>query len=147
VYHKGEYIMNRRGFTLVELMIVIAIIAILAAVVIPMINGKEAHGAELGLALVPTDSVLKELASTLANDPTQIVTVLIYSATWSADSNGFEQIEKFLDERNRVMVALVRLGVPASRMNILLANEGGLDFDNLPAPEKDGVYVFSQPQR
>jgi prepilin-type N-terminal cleavage/methylation domain-containing protein len=141
VSYKGDRIMKNKGFTAIELMIVICIVGVLAAIFIPWFAG-EAHGAELNLPLAPTVSNLEDVAATIANDPTRLITVMVYSENWSADDVGYKKIESFLDDMDRVMDALVRLGVQSGRINMLLANLGGLEFTNSSIPEKDGVYVI-----
>jgi prepilin-type N-terminal cleavage/methylation domain-containing protein len=141
VSYKGDRIMKNKGFTAIELMIVICIVGVLAAIFIPWFTG-EAHGAELNLPLAPTVSNLEDVAATIANDPTRLITVMVYSENWSADDVGYKKIESFLDDMDRVMDALVRLGVQSGRINMLLANLGGLEFTNSSIPEKDGVYVI-----
>ena len=57
----------KKGFSLVELMVVIAIIAILAAVAIPMYSNYTTR-AELGSALAAVGGVKAEVAEAIANN-------------------------------------------------------------------------------
>lgn len=74
----GEIVKNKKGFTLIELMIVIAIIAILAAILVPNFLKARAQG-----QLAACESNIKNLATALemyATDntgtyPTELVTL------------------------------------------------------------------------
>ena len=77
----------------------------------------------------------------MSADVTQTVTVLIYSALWSADNAGYKRISDVMDRKNEVLDMLVELGISSSRINLLLANKGGLEFDSITAPAEDGVYL------
>lgn len=61
----------QKGFSLVELMVVIAIIAILAAVAIPMYSNYTTR-AKLGTALASVGGVKSEVAEALANGSTDV---------------------------------------------------------------------------
>jgi prepilin-type N-terminal cleavage/methylation domain-containing protein len=133
--------MNKKGSTLIELIVVVAIIAVISAVLIPQFMGY-AHGMDLNKPMLPTEAVLEDYARAARQDSNITITILLYSATWAADSGGFEQIGKSMGEKDRVMEALVKLGVHGSQMNLLLANEGGLEFTCAVVPAKDGVYLI-----
>jgi len=125
----------RKGFTLVELLIVLAILAILGALFIPMIDGK-AHGAELGQFLLAEDDTMAEVAHAAQSDPHQTLTILVYAKTWDV-----EKVDTLLDKAAAVQAKLISHRIPVHRINLHLANEGGLKEDGTTAPASDGVYI------
>ena len=129
--------MNEKGFTLPELLIVIAILAILVATSIHF-----AHGMELLTPVFATDETIEEFAKAVVNDPDQGIVIIVYSAVWTASTDGYAKIDKLIDEYGRVMEKLVKLGVVNKRIHLLLANKGGLEFDGVSIPEVDGVYLY-----
>jgi len=132
--------MNKRGFTLVELLIVLAILAILIFAVLPLT--RDAYGMELLAPVLATDEAVEELAKAVVNDPDQGVVVIIYSATWTANTGGYAKIDKLIAEYRRIMEKLVNFGIANERIHLLLANKGGLEFDGVPIPEVDGIYLY-----
>ena len=112
--------MNKKGFTIVELVIVIAVIAILAAVMIPTFGGiikkankssaeqtakalwKEAYGIDLADGLEDgkenttgtiTVTVSKEGATATYNETGFTYTEGIYTITWTRSSNTWSTVE------------------------------------------------------
>jgi len=135
--------MNRKGFTLVELLIVLAILAILAALFIPMIDGNEAHGADFKPVLA-TDATIQSTATTLGSQPNLNVKVMTYLASWTHDG-----MDPHMDRAQVVRNALMDNGVTNNRINMLYANKAGLESTPVeggkPAaelPDSDGVYLL-----
>ena len=83
--------MNNKGFTIVELVIVIAVIAILAAVMIPTFSGIVTKAQESAELQKVTAAYKDALAQDLADgkyDGQQITTASGYKITITADANG-----------------------------------------------------------
>ena len=127
--------MNRKGFTLIELMVVLAILAIVAAVVIP--NIRSAHGMELLTPMPASDAMIDDVAAAMEYDPGTNVIVLIYMVEWTNDN-----ISPAIKEAKRVRDRLLSRGVSSSRIVTEFANKGGLVDDKVPTPAADGVYLY-----
>ena len=92
---------NKKGFTLVELVIVIAVIAILAAVLIPTFsNVVQKANASKELQQV-TNAYKEALAETLADDGVADDTVVVgdYQFVFTTDANGMSVVIN-IAERN-----------------------------------------------
>ncbi len=92
--------MNKKGFTIVELVIVIAVIAILAAVLIPTFSGiiekaQESAAIQEAAALYKEAYALDLADGTLDGQEgsTAITTVAGETVTYTVISNAFEKFE------------------------------------------------------
>jgi len=133
---------NKKGVTLLELMVVIAILVILVFGIIPLV--KDAYGLELRTPILATDGNIKEITRAVSGDPDQTVVIIIYSAIWVADREGYVKIDKLMAEYERIMEKMVGYGISAKRITLLFSNQGGLDFDGIPVPETDGIYLYME---
>ena len=83
--------MNKKGFTIVELVIVIAVIAILAAVLIPTFSGIVTKAQESAVKQEVTSAFKEALAIEIADDGTvkanDAETVNGYAFTWTTDDD------------------------------------------------------------
>jgi prepilin-type N-terminal cleavage/methylation domain-containing protein len=136
MYQKGNTMQH--GFTLVELMVVIAILAILAAVVLPIISGK-AHGAEGAFtAQTSTASDIKGVADLMKQDPDLSVIVMNYHNTWS----DMDAIDASIDAANIIITKIIDSGVDNDRIIVGMANNGSAFTDRNLHIKEDGIYLL-----
>ena len=135
MYQKGNTM--RQGFTLVELLCVLAIIAILTAALIPYVMNDRAHGMEIQKLLPTDDATVKTAIQLMKQDPHLTVTIMAYSAVWTTDT-----VDPVIDQARKVLSTLHDAGIYANRITMLFANKGGLVEDSTPTPEADGVYLY-----
>jgi prepilin-type N-terminal cleavage/methylation domain-containing protein len=135
--------LNHKGFTLIELLIVIMILGILAMVAFTMIDGKQAHGMELGVYMEADDGNIAAVAKAMKHDDTVTVTVLAYSVNWDVST-----MDVIVDAQKEVIKKIRSRGIAPHRIITGFANKGGLEFDGMgrieshTAPPSDGVYLY-----
>ncbi len=138
--------MNKKGFTLIELIVVLAIIGILLAVVLPNFFGEKVYGMELRTYYEANDGNIQMIAKALRNDRPQTVTVLSYAAEWKPGPT----VDATIARNRAVQKRLRNLGVYKSQIVVGMANKGGIELDGMTglaehtekAPAKDGVYLY-----
>lgn len=128
--------MNKKGFTLIEVMITVAIIAILLAIMIPAFIDK-ANGMEIQKLMPADDATVKEVARLLEQDPYLTVVLLTYATDWNTEITA-----PLIKESKVVFRTLVDKGVLNRQINWLFANSGGLTGDAMPTPAADGIYLY-----
>ena len=103
---------NKKGFTIVELVVVVAVIAILAAVMIPVFNGviakanlsadqKALHDMNTAIAMEGADTLEEAMAALekhKINAENLIPVSAGYSFVWNDDTNKIELVEGVVDE-------------------------------------------------
>lgn len=97
-----------RGFTLIELMVVVAIIAILAAIALPLLVKQQAHAAETACLAETKSYVSLSLATLTTGEPLQAAPLKACSAgdNVTAASTSITGTPKFPGTRRSVCDAL-----------------------------------------
>ena len=84
--------MNKKGFTIVELVIVIAVIAVLAGVMIPTFTGVIANANEKAALQTATNAYKEAYAAALLDDGAiennDSEEINGFTFTWTVDANG-----------------------------------------------------------
>ena len=133
--------MNKKGLTVVELILAAGIVTLITMTVITLCS-RQAHGAELNRPILANDAVVNGSARAMLADPDRTVTILIYSEVWTAGQAGYDRIDKLMNEYKSIIAKFAELGVSKQRVDLLLANKGGLIEDGTIAPTSDGVYII-----
>ena len=132
----------RKGFTLLELMIVVAIIGIFGALLIPQLFLDDAHGMELQKIFPADDASIQEAARAMRTDHEQTIVVMIYAKTWTSDDESYGRIEALMNELGGIKAKFAKFGIPGDRVTLLLGNKGGLENDGTTTPAEDGIYLY-----
>ncbi|HID94425.1 MAG TPA: prepilin-type N-terminal cleavage/methylation domain-containing protein [Candidatus Latescibacteria bacterium] len=96
----GHKLSDRRGFTLIELMIVIIIVGILAAVAIPMYRGstQRARASEAESALGTIRSALRVFYAEYGRYPIATTSVDVTTLTDSLDLDSDDLLGRYFDQ-------------------------------------------------
>lgn len=126
---------NQKGFSLVELMIVIVIIGVLAAVAVPIYtsNVTKAKMSEANAALGTIRTMLRVYYGEYGEYPTQVLPLPVQPLTWNDIKVG-ELIGKYFADASYTYEGLLGL-----TYTITCANGGILDSDR--SLDETGTFV------
>ena len=121
---------NKKGFTIVELVIVISVIAILAAVLIPTFSGMIKKAEDSKLLQEATNALKAYIADNAATDEDVDLYILVDGDTWFEVENG--KLDK-----DPITAPTI---TPAVAGNDIDGDGVYEEGDTAPVPEKAGGY-------
>ena len=128
--------MKTKGFTVLELIIVLAIIGILCAIGYPMLFGDKANGADFTPQLA-NDQNINTVATMMKNDATLKVQLMTHLANWTHDG-----ADVHIDQAQVVEAQLRSKGITKDRIIPHYSNKDGLASSTDPQIPADGVYLL-----